>query len=594
MQGLKPSSVIKAKQAIKQVSSSESENDSEGAPSTIAKSSDKVQAERTSNETEASTNAKISKAVSNLANSAGLSSSSASNFNNSPYAYGGLGGAYGGLGGLGALASGAGSLGQAIGNAWGERGARSPQRGGGGHGGGGCQGGGCHGPGNGGGGHGGMDGLGGGQGLDPKTNQAATGIDKAMNQAGDKPLLVKFGAPWCTGCNAFDAQHGITQGGQKTDIPGATLHDKGNHAILKVNVDQNSSLAGQIGVNTSTIPALGYVYRKKDGSLGIAQNLNSAQQSHTKAGDVVKPKEDKPPTLNSTEPPIPDPNERPRLPGPNDPKPRPYEQKSPPIPPTSSEPKTESKLLINLQQQVNNLNKDKINPKALAALKEHDSLDCAGGQCKKHDAGSDASYQLFKDKQGLFLDENKMIHPEKPEEVNSTFIPFGKDGANKTLQEIIDAKPIPKPTSSSNTTKQVPEPGESQATESNHFKPVTSMQDLDKELSEAAEQGQTVFMKYGADWCTNCSKYDKNVKPDLEQAYSEDHSVRMLAVDLTNSNGFNKKQSATLLDRVGGSLPAFEAFKLIEGELWAGEFKGENKQLSLEESKKMIEEEKKQ
>lgn len=127
------------------------------------------------------------------------------------------------------------------------------------------------------------------QNLNPKTNQAAAGLDSVMQGVNDKPLLVKFGASWCGGCNTFDTNNGITSGGEKTNIPGATLHDKGTYSILKVDTDTNTSLAGQIGVDTSTIPALGYAYRKQDGSIGIAQSLSEAQTEHTKTGDVKIP-----------------------------------------------------------------------------------------------------------------------------------------------------------------------------------------------------------------------------------------------------------------------------------------------------------------
>ena len=127
--------------------------------------------------------------------------------------------------------------------------------------------------------------------LDPQTNKAASTLDEAINQAGDKPLLVKFGASWCVPCKQFDAQHEIQSGGQPTNIPGATLHDKGNHAILKVDVDQNLNLAEQIGVDTSGIPAFGYLYRKEDGSLGVAKSLDIAKQQHTKEAAVIKPEE---------------------------------------------------------------------------------------------------------------------------------------------------------------------------------------------------------------------------------------------------------------------------------------------------------------
>lgn len=124
--------------------------------------------------------------------------------------------------------------------------------------------------------------------IDPKTNEHAAAIDKVMTEAGDKPLLVKFGADWCGPCKQFDKNHGIESGGSRTGIPGATLHDKGDHAVLKVDIDQNPDLAGKIGVDASTIPTLGYVFRKEDGSLAFAQDLKTAKEQHTKKEAVVK------------------------------------------------------------------------------------------------------------------------------------------------------------------------------------------------------------------------------------------------------------------------------------------------------------------
>ncbi len=131
--------------------------------------------------------------------------------------------------------------------------------------------------------------------LDPKTNQAATSLNGVMQGANDKPMLVKFGASWCGPCRDFDRQNGISQGGQQTGIPGATLHDKGQYSILKVDVDQNQTLGKQLGVDTSSIPAFGYAYRKEDGSIGVAKSLKEAQEGHTKVADVKIP-ESKPET----------------------------------------------------------------------------------------------------------------------------------------------------------------------------------------------------------------------------------------------------------------------------------------------------------